>query len=406
MRNGGEKYTFQAEVNRLMDIIINSLYSNKDIFLRELISNASDALDKVRFLSLTDKSILGEGETATLEIKVSLDKANKVLVIRDRGIGMTKDDLIKNLGTIAKSGTSGPLHFAAPRRPRAPRAGWAQQELSRLPLGPAAQPSWRRPRRAATSTSSASSAWASTLSTWCPTTSRSSPSTTTTRSEWPGRGERPARAPPRCRLRFAREPTVGPDRQDGRHNCHHSPAPRYIWASGADGTFSIKEDTEGEPIGRGTVIKVHLKPEALEYADEAKLKELIQKYSEFMNFPIYLLQVRQAAPPAAAPPCGVAARGAEGLWMPSRGLCRLQPASAFCAVLMPAAALPTCARPQEKEVEVPDEDAVPKEEKEGEQRSAAACAAPAIARAAACAAPAVAASSSGPRSRPPAVRSR
>ena len=101
-----EKFEFQAEVSRLMDIIINSLYKQKEIFLRELISNASDALDKIRFLSLSEDGILGDGENKKLEIKISFDKDARTLTLRDRGVGMTKQDLIQNLGTVARSGTT------------------------------------------------------------------------------------------------------------------------------------------------------------------------------------------------------------------------------------------------------------------------------------------------------------
>lgn len=88
----------------MMKLIINSLYKNKEIFLRELISNASDALDKIRFLSLTEKSVLGDKEELTIRIKI--DKDNRMLHITDTGIGMTKNDMIQFLGTIAKSDTS------------------------------------------------------------------------------------------------------------------------------------------------------------------------------------------------------------------------------------------------------------------------------------------------------------
>jgi heat shock protein beta len=104
LKESAEKHVFQAEVDRMMKLIINSLYKNKEIYLRELISNASDALDKIRFLALTDKGAMGD--TPELVIRIKADKDNHVLHVTDTGIGMTKDDLVKNLGTIAKSGTS------------------------------------------------------------------------------------------------------------------------------------------------------------------------------------------------------------------------------------------------------------------------------------------------------------
>src|SRR4051812_18371947 len=97
-----ERREFQAEVKQLLDLMVHSLYSNKDIFLRELISNASDALDKLRFEQLTRSDLGAPGE---LHIRVEADGAARALSISDNGIGMTRDEVIKNIGTIARSGT-------------------------------------------------------------------------------------------------------------------------------------------------------------------------------------------------------------------------------------------------------------------------------------------------------------
>ncbi|WRF46447.1 molecular chaperone HtpG [Helicobacter pylori] len=98
-----QEYTFQTEINQLLDLMIHSLYSNKEIFLRELISNASDALDKLNYLMLTDEKL--KGLNITPSIHLSFDSQKKTLTIKDNGIGMDKNDLIEHLGTIAKSGT-------------------------------------------------------------------------------------------------------------------------------------------------------------------------------------------------------------------------------------------------------------------------------------------------------------
>ena len=104
LKQNEEKFNFNVEVTRLMDIIINSLYTNKEVFIRELISNASDACDKARFLAVKNPDYLGDNKE--LKIIIETDRDARTFSIIDTGVGMTKNDLVKNLGTIAKSGTT------------------------------------------------------------------------------------------------------------------------------------------------------------------------------------------------------------------------------------------------------------------------------------------------------------
>jgi molecular chaperone HtpG len=105
MEKRKETHQFKTEINQLMNIIIHSLYSHPEIFLRELLSNASDALDKLRFKSQLDTGILGED--TEFKIRIKADPEKRTLEISDNGIGMTYEEVVENIGTIAKSGTAG-----------------------------------------------------------------------------------------------------------------------------------------------------------------------------------------------------------------------------------------------------------------------------------------------------------
>jgi len=102
--DGADEFNFEADVNKMLDIVVHSLYQNKDVFLRELISNASDALDKIRFLSIENPEL--NADTEKLEVRIEYDEEAKSITIRDTGVGMTKEDLSNYLGTVAKSGTT------------------------------------------------------------------------------------------------------------------------------------------------------------------------------------------------------------------------------------------------------------------------------------------------------------
>jgi molecular chaperone HtpG len=127
MSQAAQRHEFQAEVKQLLDLMVHSLYSDKDIFLRELISNASDALDKLRFEALTHSEL---GPATDLHIRLEADAKARTLTIQDNGIGMTREEVVRNIGTIAKSGTR---EFLRAAREQRAKGGAGEGDKSSLP---------------------------------------------------------------------------------------------------------------------------------------------------------------------------------------------------------------------------------------------------------------------------------
>jgi len=203
-----------------MDIIINSLYTKKEVFIRELISNASDALDKVRFVSVQNPEFLGS--VPQLEIMIDFDFEAKTISITDTGIGMTKAELIKNLGTVAKSGTTAFLEAIG--------KGDSLSLIGQFGVG----------------------FYSAFL--------------------------------------VANKVVVTSKSNDDEQT---------VWTSTADAKFFVTKDPRGDTLGRGTRVTLHLKDDAVEYVEQDKIKNLVKKYSEFIQYPIKLFlskEIRKQVP--------------------------------------------------------------------------------------------------------------
>jgi heat shock protein beta len=209
LEKSAEKHSFNADITRLMDIIINSLYTHKEVFVRELISNASDACDKARFLAVQNPDYLGDKKD--LEIRVEVDPEAKTFTLIDTGVGMSKNDLVKNLGTIAKSGTTSFIEAIS--------KGNNLNLIGQFGVG------------------------------FYSTYLVSNKVVVTSKSQ----------------------------NED-----------QHVWVSTAGSYFTVSKDPRGDTLGRGTRVTLYLKEDCHEYSETDIIRKNIKKYSEFINYPIYL----------------------------------------------------------------------------------------------------------------------
>ena len=206
-----KSYKFKTEINQLLDILIHSLYTNREIFIRELVSNASDALDKLRFEITSGTEIVNKD--LDLEISISLDKDNNIIRISDTGIGMTADEIVKNIGTIAKSGSAEFLNKLSSEA--------KEKDVSNI-IG-------------------------------------------------------------KFGVGFYSVFMVA-DEVIITSRSYKSDAVPVRWSSKGTGSFKLAELEEEVP--RGTVIEIHLKEDAKEYAEKYKVEAAVKKHSNFISFPI------------------------------------------------------------------------------------------------------------------------
>jgi len=218
-----QKFEFQAEIKQLLDIVVHSLYTEKEIFVRELVSNASDALEKLRHLQLTEKHVFDDN--LPLEINVTTDDKAKTITLQDYGVGMAHNELIENLGTIAHSGSKAFLKTLGES---------SKKDLSLIgQFGVGFYSVFMVAQKVRVYTH----AW---------------------RPDEPG----------------------------------------LVWTSDGSGSYEI-EESSGER--RGTKIVVELKAECAEYSQEWRVKEILERYSAFVTFPINLNgQAHQRRPGALA----------------------------------------------------------------------------------------------------------